>query len=57
MSKAKAHTEMPLSGVVDAILDIGNQRKALLGQLRSALASGENSEALIFARQYCGLPA
>jgi hypothetical protein len=46
-----------MSGVVDAILEVGNQRKALLSRLRSALKSGSDTEALGFARQLCGLPA
>ena len=44
-----------LSGVVQAILDIGRQRQALLDQLRSSLESGNDAEALRFARLYCGL--
>jgi hypothetical protein len=48
---------LSISGVVDAILEVGNRRKALLGQLRSALLSSNDFEALGFARQICGLPA
>jgi hypothetical protein len=54
---AKSVPQMSLSGVVDAILEVGNQRKLLFGQMRSALVSGNNSEALGFARQLCGLAA
>jgi hypothetical protein len=57
ISWAGAFPLMSISGVVNAILEVGNQRKALLGQLRSALDSGNDSEALGFARLLCGLPA
>jgi hypothetical protein len=40
---------------VQAILDVGHQRQVLLDQLRSSLESGNDTEALRFARQYCGL--
>jgi hypothetical protein len=53
-----AWTDAPpqsLSGLVDAILGVGRARKALLDQLRSSLESGNDTEALRFARQYCGL--
>ena len=49
--------QMSFSGVVDAILEVSKQRKSLLGQLRSALLSGNDSDALGFARQLCGLAA
>jgi len=45
-----------LSGVVDAILEVGRQRKALLAQLRIALEAGNDEEALNLARRLCGLP-
>ena len=41
ISSAKAFPQIPISGVVDAILEVGNQRKALLSRLRSALKSGQ----------------
>ena len=44
-----------LSGVVDAILEAGQQRKLLLDRMRAALESGANSQALELARQLCGL--
>jgi hypothetical protein len=44
-----------VSGVIDAILEVGQQRKALLVQLRAALQSGNDSGALELARQLCGL--
>jgi hypothetical protein len=58
-STISAVTSFPqsLSGVVDAILEVGTQRKSLLSQLRSELASGHDSEALGLARRLCGLPA
>jgi hypothetical protein len=48
-------SEPNTSGIVDAILEVGRQRAALLGQLRSALESGDDSKALNLARQLCGL--
>jgi len=48
-------TSIALSGVVDAILEVSRQRKALLDQLRAALQSGNNAEALQLARELCGL--
>ena len=44
------------SGVVEAILSVGSQRRSLLAALRSALLSGNVTEALLLARQLCGLP-
>ena len=44
-----------ISGIVDAILEVGRQRHALLGHLRSALQSGQNELALTVARQLCGI--
>ncbi len=44
-----------VGGVIDAILEVGRQRKDLLVQLRRALQSGDDSLALEFARQLCGL--
>jgi hypothetical protein len=49
-------TPTSLSGVVDAILEVNRQRKSLLDQLRAALQSGKDAEALQLARQFCGLP-
>jgi hypothetical protein len=43
------------SGVVDAILEVGRQRKAVLEQLRQALESGRDDYALTLARELCGL--
>lgn len=45
------------AGVVQAILEVGNQRRAILVQLRTALVSGHDSEALRHARRLCGLAA
>jgi hypothetical protein len=55
IATARTLRQMPLTGVVDAILEVGNQRKAILGRLRSALVCGNDSEAIGFARQLCGL--
>src|ERR1035438_3844131 len=57
ISTTRALPQMSLSGVVDAIREVGIQRKALFCRLRSALESGSDSEALGFARQLCGLAA
>lgn len=46
-----------LRGVVDAILSVGNERKGVLNQMRAALISGCDSEALELARRLCGLTA
>jgi hypothetical protein len=52
----RAHTGASVSGVVNAILEVGHERSALLAKLRSALQSGDNTQALNLARQFCGLP-
>jgi hypothetical protein len=44
-----------MAGVVDAIREVGKQRKELLDQLRGALQSGNSEKALVLARQVCGL--
>jgi len=44
-----------LSGVVDAILEAGRQRKSFLDKMRTALESGDSESALAFARQLCGI--
>jgi hypothetical protein len=48
-------SEHNIPGAVDAILEVGRQRKAALEQLRAALQSGNDPEALKLARQLCGL--
>ena len=53
VSKGAALTSTP--GLVDAILEVGRQRKTVLDQLRCALESGDNERALVFARQLCGM--
>ena len=55
-SLTNAGTPLSMTGIVDAILEVGHQRLALLGQVRSALMSGNDAEALRCARQLCGLP-
>ena len=54
---AEAATAIPVnrSGVIDAILQVGEQRKGVLAQLRSALQSGNDSGALKLARVLCGM--
>jgi hypothetical protein len=47
---------LSVTGLVDAILEVSRQRKAILDQVRSALLSGNDVEALRFARKLCGLP-
>ena len=47
--------KIPVSGIVDAILEVGRQRNALLTQLRAALQSDQDNEALAIARQLCGI--
>jgi conjugal transfer/entry exclusion protein len=49
------NSDLSVAGVVDAILEIGHQRRSLLSSLRSALESGDSAQALILARQLCGL--
>jgi len=46
---------MNTAGVIEAILEVGRQRKAVLDRLRMALESGNNARALKLARQLCGL--
>jgi hypothetical protein len=54
-SATRVAPEVSLSGLVDAILEVGRQRKVLLDQVRCALVSGNDAEALRFARQLCGI--
>jgi hypothetical protein len=49
--------QVALTSVVDAILAIGEKRKAILLQLRSALVAHKDVEALELARELCGLVA
>lgn len=46
---------MNAGGMVDAILEVGRQRKAVLDKMRAALQSGDDSGALELARKLCGL--
>jgi hypothetical protein len=55
MKANQVESSLTLSGVTDAILEVGRQRKALLHQMRGALQSGDTEEALRIARQLCGL--
>jgi hypothetical protein len=47
---------LSVPGLVDAILEVSRQRKIILDQVRSALLSGNDVEALRLARRLCGLP-
>jgi hypothetical protein len=42
-------------GFVNAALEISMRRRAVLGLMRKALESGDEGQALKFARQLCGL--
>jgi hypothetical protein len=46
-----------VSGAVDAILKVAGERKGLLLQLKAALLSHQDDEALRLARKYCGIEA
>ena len=52
----KETVTLSVSGLVDAILEVSRQRKTILDQVRSALLSGNDVEALQLARNLCGLP-
>jgi hypothetical protein len=55
MNRDKTNFDGNLSGLVDAILEVGRQRKELLDQMRNALESGNREKALSCARRLCGL--
>ena len=55
MGRSRANCESDMSGILDAILEVGRQRKMLLDQMRSALESGDGEKALVFARRLCGV--
>ena len=55
MKANQAESNLTLSGVTDAILEVGRQRKALLDQMRGALQSGDTEQVLRLARYLCGL--
>lgn len=44
-----------VSGVVDAILKVSAHRRGLLLELKAALLSHQDNEALRLARKYCGI--
>jgi hypothetical protein len=46
---------LSVSGVVEAILEVGRHRQAILLKLRAALECGDTENALNCARQLCGL--
>jgi hypothetical protein len=47
--------EANLKGILEVALQIAAKRREILTQLRAALESGRNQEALALARQLCGL--
>jgi hypothetical protein len=49
------HEGHSISGIVDAILEVGVERQGILDQLRAALVSANNESALKLARKLCGL--
>jgi hypothetical protein len=53
--RPKASTTSSLCSIVDAILEVGRQRAAVLVRLRAALQSGKQEEALDLARELCGM--
>jgi hypothetical protein len=55
MKTNQAESNLTLSGVTEAILEVGRQRKALLDQMRGALQCGDTEQVLRLARQLCGL--
>jgi hypothetical protein len=57
ISTEEGPSGISLTGVVDAIREVGRQRKSVLDQARSALQSGDNDEALRCLHQLCGLAA
>jgi hypothetical protein len=48
-------TDTSTLALVEAILEVGRKRKAILDRLRAALESGDNDRALELARELCGL--
>jgi hypothetical protein len=55
MKANQPESDLALSGVTDAIIEVGRQRKALLDQMRGALESGDTEQVLRLARNLCGL--
>jgi hypothetical protein len=54
-ANANMQHEAEIQGMVTAALEIAARRKAVLASMRKALESGNESQALQFARQLCGL--
>lgn len=44
-----------IANLVDAVVEVGRQRAALLRSLKAALQCGNNEEALRLSRELCGL--
>jgi hypothetical protein len=57
ISTEEAPSKVSVTGVVDAILEVGRQRKSLFDQMRSALLSRDDAEVIRCAGQLCGLTA
>ncbi len=49
-------SETQVDAVVNAIVEVGRQRKAVLDKMRAALEAGDERAALLCARELCGLP-
>jgi hypothetical protein len=49
------NSEPNTTGIVDAVLDVGRQRRWLFEQLRAALESGDETKALSVAKVLCGV--
>jgi hypothetical protein len=49
------NSEPNTTGIVDAILGVGRQRRWLFEQLRAALQSGDDTRALSVAKVLCGV--
>jgi hypothetical protein len=49
------NSEPNTTGILDAILSVGRQRRWLFEQLRAALQSGDDTKALSVAKVLCGV--
>ncbi|HLY62880.1 MAG TPA: hypothetical protein VKV95_19210 [Terriglobia bacterium] len=54
-SETETEADPSLNGLVEVALEIASRRRETLKQLRAALESGNNSEALNLAKELCGL--
>lgn len=56
MAQRHQLTDAPaLKGLVDVAIEIADARRQTLQRMRTALERGDNTEALKFARELCGL--